>query len=182
MIRRNPECMARLSLILSVVSLSTTIFSPQVHSAEQAQLKKKKSDATRSLPACLKELMSAGSFDDAERGEAPQVSATYKAYLDAAGMIPSLDRKSLERMLTEGSPAGRLYAAVLLKQSGHGPGSNKAFESLLSDHSKVQYKSGCKVCETTVSEVAQSFIDKGSYLNFRMAVFCTAPLPIRTDK
>jgi hypothetical protein len=41
-----------------------------------------------------------------------------------------------------------------------------AFKSLQSDKSAVSYKSGCEGYPTTVSEIASSFVEKGSFLDF----------------
>lgn len=129
------------------------------------------------LPACLKQLINASSFDDGQRGEAPTVTPNYKAYQEASGMISGIETADLNLMMDRGSPAGKLYAAVLLKQSGR-VGDNLSFDRLLNDHSKVRYQSGCKVSETEVSEIAKSFIANNKYMNFQLSMFCKLKAPI----
>ena len=135
------------------------------------------------LPACLKDLMNASSFDDGQRGESPQVTPNYKAYQEASSQISGIETADLNLMMDRGTPAGKLYAAVLLKESGR-VGNNLSFERLVNDHSKVRYQSGCKVFESEVSEIAKSFIENGKYMNFTTSMFCKlkAPLPPTEQK
>ncbi len=129
------------------------------------------SEASVGMPECLSRLLHATSIDEDARGQIPTVTENHKAYVDASNIIYALEVKDLNYVLEHGSPAGRIYAAVLLKQSSK-VGNNLSFDKLLADKDKVIYKSNDKVIHTTVAEVARSFIDKGAYENFSFAIFC----------
>lgn len=161
--------MMRLFAIVFIITSCYDFFS--VAQTNEDTLKKE------NLPACLKQLINANSFDDSQRGEVPELTPNYKAYQEASNMISGLETSDLNLMLDRGTPAGKLYAAVLLKQSGR-VGNNLSFERLVNDHSKVRYQSGCKVLETEVSEIAKSFIENNRYLNFQMSMFCKLKAPI----
>lgn len=129
------------------------------------------------MPANLKILLHADSFDDGVRGEAPTLSKNYLAYSEASAISSALSLDDLNYIMEHGTPAGKLYAAILLT-SGSRVGKNLTFEKLLNDKSPVDYKSGCRGLRTTVGEVAKSFNDTGKYMNFSYSLFCkltTAP-------
>lgn len=161
--------MMRLFAVVFIVTSCYDFFS--VAQSNEDSLKKE------NLPACLRQLINASSFDDSQRGENPEVTSNYKAYQEASAMISGLETADLNLIMDRGSPAGKLYAAVLLKQSGR-VGNNLSFERLVNDHSKVRYQSGCAVIETEVSEVAKSFIANNKYLNFQMSMFCKLKAPV----
>lgn len=136
----------------------------------------KSSHAKASLPDYLRQLLTADSFQDSVRGESPNLPKNYATYLDAAKIIPNLVPENLRYVRDHALPAGRLYAAILLKQSDQ-PDS-ESFGKLLNDKAPVDYFSGCKGMSTTVSEIAHSFLEKGRFQNFALANYCTAPLPL----
>jgi hypothetical protein len=146
------------------------IASPR-HKQMIEQFRKKIMTSKADMPDCLKNLMKATSFDDDQKGESPDFTPNYKAYLEASNMIYALELSDLDYVLERGSPAGRIYAAVLIKQSGRA-GDNLSFDKLLKDNATVSYQSGCKVMSTTVAEVAKSFIEKGKFFNFSFGIFC----------
>ena len=131
--------------------------------------------SNRKLVDCLQDLMTANTFDDGMRGESPGFRENYQHYLKAAGMLAKLPVSDLAYLRDHGSPAGRIYGAILLKQSGQSNGAS--FEKLLGDKSAVNYFSGCKGTTSSVENIARSFIDKGCYLNFSLVNYCTVPLP-----
>ncbi len=127
------------------------------------------------LPPCLQRLKGATSFEDGIPGESgPSLNQT--AYAKASGMISGLETAHLEYLRDHGTPAGRLYGAVLLKASSR-VGNDQSFGKLLLDDSKVLYHSGCKGMEFSVSEIARAFIDTGHFMNFRFSLFCKLTAP-----
>lgn len=85
-------------------------------------------------------------------------------------------------LLKTGTPAGRLYGAVLLWQSGR-VGPNQSFALLATDKSAVAYQNGCKVIQTTVGEIATSLMDKQSFPGFQVgSAFCKLKAPVEKDK
>lgn len=148
-------------------------------SAEHAKVQKS-SQGKASLPECLRQLLTADSFQDSVRGESPQLPKNYATYLTAAKMIPNLVPENLRYVRDHALPAGRVYAAILLKQAEQ-PDS-ESFDKLLNDKAPVDYFSGCKGMTTTVSEIAHSFLEKGRFHNFALAVYCTAPLPLNAPE
>ncbi len=128
------------------------------------------------MPLCLQKLFRATSFDDSHKGETAEASENYKAYAEAASMISGLESTDLEYLRDHASPAGRVYAAVLLKSSGR-VGDNLSFEKLLKDNSELTYRSGCKGIKTTVGEVASGFMKNGRYYNFSYSIFCKLKAP-----
>jgi hypothetical protein len=119
----------------------------------------------RQLPNCLQELMNASSFDDDTHVGENEASKNYHAYADASELIPSLVTEDLGYVLDHGTPAGRLYVAILLKQSKR-VGNNLSFGKLVGDQSMVTFKSGLKKTTVTVASIARSFIEDNRYMNF----------------
>jgi hypothetical protein len=58
------------------------------------------------------------SFEDQVRGESPNLPKNYATYLTAAKLIPNLVVANLLYVRDHALPAGRIYAAILLRQSG----------------------------------------------------------------
>lgn len=128
------------------------------------------------LPSSLKRLMQAASFDDGVPGEGRR-SENYAAYAEASSQVNALEDKDLQYVLGHATPAGRIYAAVLLKESGRF-GDNESFAKLLHDDAKVTYLSGCKGSQYQVKEIADAFIKNGSFHNFRFSMFCKLKMPV----
>ncbi|MBK9204963.1 MAG: hypothetical protein IPL73_21525 [Candidatus Obscuribacter sp.] len=172
---------ARASLLtvalLAAASISATYVTLQALGKEHRALNlASKSTDKDSLPPPLKALMHATTFDDSAAGESGQ-SQNYKNYSAAVGQIQALETKDLQNLLTQGSPAGRLYAAVLLKQSNR-VGNNESFAKLLSDDADVTYLSGCKGSSYKVKEIAAAFIKDGSFNNFKFSLYCKLKTPV----
>ncbi len=146
-------------------------------SAEHSKLPKSHSSSA-SLPESLQRLLSADRFEDSVRGESPDLPKNYASYLAAAKLIPNLDVDNLLYVRDHALPAGRIYAAILLKQSGKSD--TESFGKLLQDKAPVTYLSGCKGMPATVSEIAQSFADAGRFHNFTLVTYCTMPPPLNS--
>lgn len=126
--------------------------------------------AAKGLPECLKKLHHATSFDDQVAGESGP-RPNFLAYAQAREKIAGIEIADLEWLQARASPAGRLYSALLMKESGK-VSDEQAFGRLLKDGAKVEYFSGCKGMETTVGEVADRFLKEGHFMNFRPSIFC----------
>lgn len=148
--------------LVAVAILAVLLFAGTVCRADDSSKK--------NLPAYLKKLLHATTFDDQVRGEGG-LSANYAAYCEAREKIVAIEVADLEWLRARASPAGRLYAAVLMKESGK-ISDEEAFGKLLKDTARVQYLSGCKGMETTVKEVAAQFMKEGRFMNFQMSMFC----------
>jgi len=131
------------------------------------------------LAAPLKALMDATTFDDGVAAETG-LRTNYKNYAAAVDQIQALETKDLQTLLTRGSPAGRLYAAVLLKQSNR-VGNDDSFGKLLNDNADVTYLSGCKGSNYKVKEIATAFIKDGSFHNFKFSLYCKLKTPVASS-
>lgn len=110
-------------------------------------------------------LSRADSFDTGTIGEGAQTSPYFNAFRALVSHTPKLDDRALQALLKSSSAAGRLYAACILWELDRNAGL-QAFNSLLTDNAAVNYRSGCEVMATNVAEVARSFVEKGSFLDF----------------
>ncbi len=133
----------------------------------------------RKLPASLTALLTATTFDDGVRGDGDQ-SVNFRNYALASDQIQALETSDLQYLLTHASPAGRLYAAVLLKQSGR-VGDNECFAKLLGDNATVTYLSGCVGSTYKVKEIADSFIKNGCFNNFKFSQYCKLKASVTAD-
>ena len=129
-------------------------------------------------PDCILRMSHATSFDDGIPGETGKPSPNHAAYAEASGMIGGIESSDLQWLLTNGSPAGRIYGAVLMKESSRF-GNDDCFGKLLSDKSAVTTFSGCKGFQTTVGEICKRFIADGYYNNFKFSMFCKLQAPIK---
>jgi hypothetical protein len=127
-------------------------------------------------PECITKLSKAATFDDGTQGEGG-VSANYLAYADACGVVGTLETEDLEWLIENGTPAGRLYGAMLMKQTGR-VGDAESFKKLEKDDSAVTVLCGCKGFPSRVSDIAKEFMTKGQYLTFRLSQFCKLKAPI----
>lgn len=110
-------------------------------------------------------LWHAQTFENGNVGEGAESSAYFNAYKALVAHGVTADDTALQSLLKSDSPAGRLYAAAILWDLDKNAGL-AAFKSLQVDKSAVSYQSGSKGYPTTVSEVASSFLEKGSFLDF----------------
>lgn len=131
------------------------------------------------MPNCILTLSKANRFYGPTPGESGP-SPWQSAYVEATGKVGILEMKDMEWLLQNGSPAGRIYGAVLLWQSSK-VGPNLSYGKLTDDGSAVEYQDGCKVMNSTVREIAKSLMETGSFMNFKVgSMFCKLKAP--TDK
>ncbi len=128
-------------------------------------------------PDCITKLSQAKSFDDGVQGESNTPSPNHAAYAEASGMIQGIESSDLQWLLANGSPAGRIYGAILMKESSRF-GNDDSFGKLIKDTSKVTFRSGCESFQTTVGEVCRKFISDGHYLGFKFSMFCKLKAPV----
>lgn len=117
-------------------------------------------------PIYVKELLNARQFADQVGGEGGR-HKEYLVFQAAQRHGRSLQPVDLKMLSDKASPAGRLYAAVLLLSSGGG-NRDKVFASLIGDNAQVSYTSGCKSVEVTVADIARQLREKGSFHNFKI--------------
>ncbi len=143
-----------LALLLAVASgfLLTAIMSVKVFAADKAQ--------------CLITLSTAKRFEDKQIGEGGSSSKIYKAYEEAFNSSASIKKEDYEWLLQNGTPAGRVYGAMLLRGTGNADDKN-SFGKLSKDESKIDFQSGCEVSKDTVSAIAKSFIKSGDYVGIK---------------
>ena len=143
-----------LALLLAVASgfLLTAIMSVKAFAADKAQ--------------CLITLSTAKRFEDKQIGEGGSPSKIYKAYEEAFKSSGSIKKEDYEGLLQNGTPAGRVYGAMLLRDTGNADNKN-SFGKLSKDESKIDFQSGCEVSKDTVSAIAKSFIKSGDYLGIK---------------
>lgn len=173
--RASSITLVHLALLAIVAPLATA--KAQSQAPERQDLTKK--SAAKNLPAPLRALIHATTFDDGVAGETG-LRQNYKNYSAAVDQIQAIETKDLQYLLTQGSPAGRLYAAVLLKQSNR-VGNNESFAKLLSDDADVTYLSGCKGSNYKVKEIAAAFIKDGSFHNFKFSLYCKLKAPVASS-
>lgn len=131
--------------------------------------------ARPTLPAPFDVLMNAGAVSLGPVGYAAVVPPEAIAYEQVRALgAPAL--AELERLLAHGTPAGRMYAAMLL-----GPidreRSRLAWESLRSVHEWVTVApGGCAMYRALVSDFAESVLTRGELMAYR-----ASPQPERTD-
>jgi len=120
-------------------------------------------------PQCLVTLSIAKRFEDKQIGEGGDASKVYKAYEEAFKISDSIKKEDLDWLVKNGTPAGKVYGAMLLR--GTGKASDKdSFGLLTNDESKIEFQSGCEVSKDTVSAIAKSFIKSGEYFGTKYLV------------
>ncbi len=134
--------------LLSCGFLLTALSSIQAFAADKAQ--------------CLITLSTAKRFEDKQIGEGGSASKIYKAYEEAFNSSGSIKKEDYEWLLQNGTPAGKVYGAMLLRGTGNADDKN-SFGKLTNDESKIDFQSGCEVAKDTVSAIARSFIKSGDY-------------------
>ncbi len=157
---------ALMLIVAANFSVEASIAGPEIKKAITSA--KDSTHLEESMPSCLKKLMKAESFSDDVRGESPGLRPEYLAYKEAAGMIRNLSVSQLESVITHGTPAGRLYACVLLSHKMI-ESDKQCYDRLLADKANVDYFSGCRGTTNTVGQIAHSLLETGKYLNFKPA-------------
>lgn len=154
--------MKALKLTITIMALSTFIM-PSTNASEHSKM-----NTSKNWQDHYTQIKTAKRFDDSVIGEAIDQSANFKAYKGLKESDISVSK--LEKLLQSATPAGKLYAAVLISDKSHERGL-EAYKKLLTDNSDVDYKSGCKVCSFKVSEIAKSLMDTGKFINFKTSRF-----------
>jgi hypothetical protein len=132
-----------------------------------AEINKQLSDRKEfdNLPADLRQLATASVLEDAVIGEAPGPSETQKHFKELQKDPPKL--ADLELAFKYGTPAGRVYAAILMY--GRDPDKGKsALAQLGICNSTVEYKSGCRMTVAGMWAVASDLYATGKYLNLAL--------------
>jgi hypothetical protein len=154
----------------------TTSYAEEIHSKPgTAQSVGQKME--KSLPSPLQKLIAAENFADAIQGESPTLKAEYLAYKEAASALPTFTKEQLEYLISHGTPAGRLYGAVLLTSKIGPAHKDQCYAPLLHDDTQVLYLSGCRGSMMKVKEIAKSLLETGKFINFHPLVYCSVPLP-----
>lgn len=117
-------------------------------------------------PGCLIILANAPRFEDKQIGEGGFESKLYKAYEEAFKNSDSIKKEQYEWLLINGTPAGKIYGAMLLRGTQNADDRN-SFARLTNDQSRIKFQSGCEVTEDTVSAIAKSFMKSGNYFGFK---------------
>ena len=79
------------------------------------------------------------------------------------------DKTQFDWLLRNGTPAGKLYGAMLLNAVDTKAGKN-ALRNLQSDTDKVPYQSGCEVFNETVGHIATELLNKDRFLDLNLAI------------
>lgn len=74
-------------------------------------------------------------------------------------------RTQLDWLTQNATPAGRLYAALLIKKIDN-PAGKSVFEQMKSDKSLVEYRNGGVSCHYTVGEIAIDLMSPKPIINF----------------
>lgn len=133
--------------ILTIMVLVGTLFLGMVAGGQGATEK----------PAYIKTLSSAIQLDDSAVGFANQKTATFKAFAEAYLAGASV-RTELDWLLTHGSGAGKIYAAILIETLDKEAG-KKAYEALKDDKTPINYRSGSLIEERTVGDLANGLLN-----------------------
>lgn len=121
------------------------------------------------LRPCLSILAAAERLSDGVSGESKVPPSEHVAYLEAEKCKFSDIRADLDWLCKHATPAGRIYAACLIYKSDSRLGIAR-LETIKHSDEKLFYQSGCKVCETTLKEVAGSLLKEGRFINFKLAI------------
>ncbi len=118
------------------------------------------------LTAPLKVLQQAPSLDDGVIGEAPESSKSWQAYRKALPAAAQT-KPQLLSMIDDATPAGRIYAAMLLYHADKAAG-KAAFTRLSQYKSTVDFKSGCRMTSAGGWQIASEFFSNGKYLTLAL--------------
>ena len=110
-------------------------------------------------------LANCDSFDSGTVGEGGGMPASFSAFKAIVSHAPTSDSAALKALSKSTKPAARVYAAAINWEINHEAGL-QAFKALESDSTPVAFKSGCEVMNVTVQEIAKSYLERGSYLDF----------------
>ena len=117
------------------------------------------------LPNSLKTLLKAQVFADGIKGESTKVSDEYLAYQQVLKIAGKL-KPQLELVLTYGTSAGKLYAALALSSINKELG-RQSLTKLKDSKELLVYVSGCEVMNETLGALSTAFLKQGKFLNFK---------------
>lgn len=120
------------------------------------------------LPDYLEMIKKAETLDDSAVGYAAKKTKTFEAFEKALGEGSSI-KAEIEWLLNNSTPAGRLYAAILLNEIDSEAGHN-AFKKLLTDKAMVKYCTGSLFSDMAVSELAKELLENKPVLIYRKPV------------
>ncbi len=109
------------------------------------------------LAACFARLRSAQTFEGYEFGGVGQRSENFAAFA-AARRAGSAARAEVEETLRQGTPAGRLYAALLLREFDEEAG-RRALAALQEDETTVEASWDCAPEPYTVGQLAAEALE-----------------------
>lgn len=118
------------------------------------------------LPDYLKTLLNADDFTDHIVGEAPKESPQWTAYKKAKTESANITTE-LQYIATNGSPAGKLYAACALMSSDKKAGMD-LLNSFKDQKVELLYRSGCRGTRDTLGSISKSIAETGKFLNFSL--------------
>lgn len=113
-------------------------------------------DAARELATA--EMLAFGGVGFA--GRVLPATEAFRTLLEAAGADPERVRPQLTRLLSEGSPAGRAYAATVLERVDP-PAGRAAWESLTGQNAPLTTFTGCVMNRVTLGEHAAAHLARG---------------------
>ena len=119
-----------------------------------------------SMKEAIEKLRTAKVLASAETGEAAEPPDEYQAFLAVVPKVKEAEPELL-KIVETGTPAGKIYAAVLLYYVDSKFGL-KTLKKLESSKEELKFQSGCKVCHDTVGNVAHALGTEGRFLTFTL--------------
>jgi hypothetical protein len=120
------------------------------------------------ISGSLQELSKANMLCSAEIGEAPGPQPVWLAYQKALKELPSTKEEDLWALFKNGTPAGRIYAAMLLYAKEPEVG-KKALTMLGTSNATVDFRAGCMKECVGVWQVASDLYSKSKYLTLALS-------------
>ena len=117
------------------------------------------------LPPDLKKLATANALEDDTVGDAPGPSEIQKIFKALRAKPPKLE--DLIIATKYGSPAGQMYAAILIYAHDAEKG-KAALVNLSTCNATLNYKSGCMQITAGVWDVASKLYSDGKYMNLKL--------------
>lgn len=149
-------------LVLPVVA--SGIMAKSCAAAETANNSKNPKD--KSMNIALKELSKVKCLCTATIGEGREMPREYQLYLKVAALGPEA-KPDLLKIAKTGSPAGRIYAAVLLYAIDAKLGL-KTLKAMENCKDTMDFRSGCKGTTVTLGEAASKLHESGNFLGFTL--------------
>jgi hypothetical protein len=144
------SCMAFLALtVMPSRSQTTAIDRQQVPKLSATKAPKP------NLPIELEILRTAAGLQGRALGAMARPSKLYQAFEQAGQAGPT--RPNLERLLREATPAGRIYAAMLLVKLDPKAG-RQALDQMRSDQTPLTVAAGCTIMKTTVGAAVDDIL------------------------